>query len=107
MQIPGGTALPLLRIEGDWAYTQYGCQTGYVSLSFISRSDVYPGPAQDANATGCVLAWHRYNGCMVTGWHQFGRNRFLTHWQKTPGPPEGYPQWENPPGRAEPKPDKI
>ena len=57
VQIPGGTALTLLWIEGDWAYTQYGCQTGYVSLSFISRSDVYPGPAQDANATGAqVLA---------------------------------------------------
>lgn len=57
VQIPGGTVLPLLRVEGDWAHTQYGCQTGYVSLSFITRSDVYAGPAQDANATGArVLA---------------------------------------------------
>ena len=57
VQIPGGTALPLLRVEGDWAYTQYGCQTGYVSLAFITRSAAYPGPAQDANATGAqVLA---------------------------------------------------
>ena len=55
VQIPGGTALPLLRVEGDWAYTQYGCQTGYVSLAFISRSAVYPGPAQDANATGAQM----------------------------------------------------
>ncbi|MBR1606165.1 MAG: SH3 domain-containing protein [Clostridia bacterium] len=55
VQIPSGTALPLLRLEGDWAFTQYGCQTGYVSLAFISRSDVYPGTAQDANATGAQV----------------------------------------------------
>ena len=56
VHIPGGTVLPLLRVEGEWAYTQYGCQSGYVSLDFISRSSAYSGTAKDANATGARLA---------------------------------------------------
>lgn len=60
-------------------------------------------PAQeDADRKGCVLAWHRYNGTMVTGWHQFTENSFFTHWQKAPEPPDGFPLWENPPGKAGP-----
>lgn len=59
---------------------------------------------EDADVTGCVLAWHKYNGCMVTGWHQFGVSAMYTHWQRTPEPPEGNPLWENPPGKAEPDP---
>ena len=55
VQIPGGTVLPLLRVEGEWAYTQYGCQSGYVSLEFISQSSSYSGAAMDANATGAQL----------------------------------------------------
>lgn len=55
VQIPGGAVLPLLRLEGDWAYTQYGCQAGYISLSFVSRADRYPGDAMDANASGAEL----------------------------------------------------
>lgn len=54
-QIPVGTALPLLRVEGDWAYTQYGCQAGYVSMDYIRRTAAYAGAAIDANATGAVL----------------------------------------------------
>lgn len=54
VQIPAGTALPLLRLEGEWAYTQYGCQAGYVNLSYVTRSDLYPGPATDANVNGAV-----------------------------------------------------
>ena len=41
----------------------------------------------DADAWGCVIAWHVYNGTMVTGWHQVERNRYFTHWMPAPGPP--------------------
>ena len=54
-QIPGGTVLPLLSVSGSWAYTQYGCQTGYVSMDYISRSDHYTGAAKDANTTGAAV----------------------------------------------------
>lgn len=49
---------------------------------------------EDADKTNCVLAWHRYSGLMVVGWHQFGWNRFLTHWKPAPDPPPGYEAWE-------------
>lgn len=58
----------------------------------------------DADHKGCVVAWHKYNGTMVTGWHQFHRNGFFTHWQHTPKAPEGFPLWDDPPGKAEPDP---
>lgn len=52
--------------------------------------------AEDADKKGCVLAWHRYNGMMVTGWHQFEHNAngFLTHWAPGAKPPDGFPEWE-------------
>ena len=55
VQIPGGSVLPILRVEGEWAYTQYGCQSGYINLQYITRSADYPGIARDANATGAQL----------------------------------------------------
>lgn len=48
-----------------------------------------PPTERDADEQNCVLAWHALNGAMITGWHQLGRNRYLTHWQKLPGKPEG------------------
>ena len=54
-QIPGGTVLPLLSVNGGWAYTQYGCQAGYVSMDYITRADHYTGAAKDANTTGAVV----------------------------------------------------
>ena len=50
---------------------------------------------RDADLQGCVLAWHRYNGAIVTGWHQFwrryyGGNSLLTHWQRLPEKPAAY-----------------
>lgn len=44
--------------------------------------------AADADPQGCVIAWHRYNGMMVTGWHQFGDNPYFTHWAPPMPPPE-------------------
>lgn len=43
---------------------------------------------KDADFAGCVVFWHVYNGVTVTGYHQAGNNRFLTHWQKPPKPPK-------------------
>lgn len=54
-QIPAGAALPLLRLEEGWAYTQYGSQTGYVNLDYLAMAQAYPGSAADANATGAVV----------------------------------------------------
>ena len=51
---------------------------------------------KDADKKACVLAWHRYNGITVTGWHQFHHdaNGFLTHWKPAPNPPPGFEAWE-------------
>ena len=46
--------------------------------------------AQDADATGRVLAWHALNGAMMIGWNRVPENRFITHWQRTPEGPEGF-----------------
>ena len=44
----------------------------------------------DADVGHCVIWWHVYNGVMVTGWHQYKQNRFLTHWMPCPAPPENH-----------------
>ena len=36
--IPRNTVLPILRMEGTWAYTQYGLRTGYVSTDYLQIS---------------------------------------------------------------------
>lgn len=44
----------------------------------------------DCDAYHCVLAYHRYNGAMVTGWHQFDASTMFTHWMPLPPPPKCY-----------------
>lgn len=44
---------------------------------------------KDADPQRCVLAWHVYQGMMVTGWHQINGNQFITHWATPRGPEEG------------------
>lgn len=39
---------------------------------------------KDGDANGCVLAWHIYNGCMVTGAKVARDSSFISHWQKLP-----------------------
>lgn len=51
-QIPPSTVLPLFAIGSGWAYTQYGCQPGYVNMDYVTRSERYTGAATDANACG-------------------------------------------------------
>lgn len=41
----------------------------------------------DCDAFNCVLAYHKYNGAMVTGWHQFETSTMYTHWMPLPLPP--------------------
>lgn len=35
-------------------------------------------------ANELLLAWHRYNGVLVTTADEIGRNRFFTHWRRIP-----------------------
>ena len=42
----------------------------------------------DADIMNCVLAGHMIDGITVTGWHQFEHDKYLTHWMRTPAPPE-------------------
>lgn len=44
----------------------------------------------DCDAFNCVMAYHRYNGAMVVGWHQFDMNPLYTHWMPLPSPPACY-----------------
>ena len=60
---------------------------------WIDANDRKPGQ-KDADKKNCVIAWHRYNGTMVVGWHQFGWKQFLTHWKPALPPPPGYETWE-------------
>ena len=46
--------------------------------------------AEDADEEGLVLAWHRYQGTMLTGWFRAADSKMFTHWQHTPEPPPGY-----------------
>lgn len=45
---------------------------------------------EDSDALNCVLAKDMYDGISVTGFHQFGWNSALTHWQRLPAPPSDY-----------------
>ena len=58
---------------------------------WISVNERAPTSA-DADACRCVIAWHRYNGTMVTGYRNVGVNPFLTHWQRCPDVPGSYPE---------------
>ena len=54
-QIPAGTVLPLFDINGEWAYTQYGRESGYVSMDYITKNDRYKGEADDGDAYGAEV----------------------------------------------------
>lgn len=54
-QIPTGTVLPLFDINDGWAYTQYGRESGYVSMDYIKKGDRYTGEADDGDDTGAEV----------------------------------------------------
>lgn len=56
-------------------------------IAWIRCADRMP-TKRDADVYGCVVAWHMYNGLMVTGWHRIRDNQFITAWAKTPKGPE-------------------
>ena len=45
---------------------------------------------EDSDVLNCVLARDASGGISVTGFHQFGWNSALTHWQRLPSPPSDY-----------------
>lgn len=56
--------------------------------NWIPKSERLPKP-EDADPQQCVVAWHEYNGAMIIGWRQVEENRYVSHWQPCPLPPEG------------------
>jgi hypothetical protein len=47
-----------------------------------------PPCMEDADNQGCVIAWHTFDGVLITGWRYVMQNSFITHWFPTPMPPE-------------------
>lgn len=56
---------------------------------WIKKADRPPTKA-DCDPLGCVVVYHIYQGTMVYGLQNFLDNEFMTHWMKTPPPPEEY-----------------
>lgn len=42
----------------------------------------------EIDPTGCVLAWHVYNGAMITGTQNVDENPYITHWLPALAGPE-------------------
>ena len=50
----------------------------------------------DADAQGCVIAWHVFQGLLITGWRYVAENRFFSHWMPTiPAPANIDPKYKN------------
>ena len=47
----------------------------------------HPIQASDADEQGCVLAWHEYNGCIITEWHWAEDNSLVKWWMPLPEAP--------------------
>lgn len=52
------------------------------------RVQEHPIKAEDADAQGCVLAWHIHQGCLVVERHWAERNTMITHWMPLPSAPD-------------------
>lgn len=51
---------------------------------------------EDADVHGCVIAWHVYQGVLITGWRYVAENRFFSHWMRTiPAPAYIDPKYKN------------
>lgn len=70
--VPRNTVLPVLRMEGDWVYTQYGLRTGYVSKDYLSISqndastDIPEGPKAFIVNQSWMRVTANTNGYVVT-----------------------------------------
>ena len=56
---------------------------------WIPREERMP-TAADADAWKCILAWHVYQGPMLTGVTNYRQNAYMSHWRPTPPAPEKY-----------------
>jgi len=54
-RIPANAIIPLFDVYEDWAYTQYGRESGYVSMDYVTQQDKYTGSADDGDATGAQV----------------------------------------------------
>lgn len=54
---------------------------------WINMKD-HPPTDDDADPWNCIMVWHEYQGCMVTGIRSALDNSFVTHWKRTPPMPE-------------------
>lgn len=61
-----------------------------MSMTWIPMAERRP-TAQDADAWGCVMVWHIYNGTQMLGWDNplMGTSKLITHWMSPPAAPEG------------------
>lgn len=58
-------------------------------INWVDKRKQKPGP-MDADAQGCVIAWHIYQGCMVYRWQLVMKNQYIAHWMCCPdGPGKG------------------
>lgn len=44
---------------------------------------------EDTDEFGCVLGWHKYNGCIITGYRNINHSELFTHWTRLPKRPQG------------------
>lgn len=58
-------------------------------IGWISTAERVPGNT-DKDRDNCVLARDIDGRIKVTGWHQFETNHTLTHWMRTPEPPDDF-----------------
>lgn len=61
----------------------------YGGKDWIRISERAPTEA-DADEYRCVMYWHDMQGVIVSGWHQWKRNRFFRYWLPSPAPPPDY-----------------
>ena len=56
-------------------------------MRWICKRTERPPTEQDADAQGCVIAWHMYQGCMIYKWWLVEKNQYITHWMCCPDGP--------------------
>lgn len=50
----------------------------------------HPPTETDMDPWRCVLAWHDFQGPMITSIREVMDNRYISYWKRTPGPPDEY-----------------
>ena len=70
----------------DGACPAYGIRM-LTRADWIDKRERLP-ELDEIDPTGCVLAWHVYNGMMITGAQNVGENPYITHWLPALAGPE-------------------